>query len=97
MKVAVLDSGIDGEHPDLVGKVAAERNFTGVTVERGKRTHGTHIASTIAGNSEKYRSVAPDAQLLDAQICTGASVVAATPRQSWPCSGRPSRVRRSST
>lgn len=65
----MLDGGIDGGHPDLAGKVIAERNFTGVPIEPALRAHGTHIASTIAGNSEKYRGVAPDVQLLDAQIC----------------------------
>lgn len=71
VKVAVLDSGIDGAHPDLVGKVVAERNFTGVVIDPAQRTHGTHIASTIAGNNEKYRGVAPDVELLDGHVCTG--------------------------
>jgi hypothetical protein len=53
--------------------VIAERNFTGVPVERAQRAHGTHIASTIAGGGETHRGVAPDARLLDARV--GAPVI----------------------
>jgi subtilisin family serine protease len=68
--VAVLDSGIDGEHPDLAGKVAARVNFTeGVEDDRDLTGHGTHVASTIAGNGSRYRGVAPDARLLDGKVC----------------------------
>ncbi|SHF93552.1 S8 family peptidase [Streptoalloteichus hindustanus] len=64
--VAVLDSGYDTAHPDLAGKVAVARDFTGTTVRDG-RGHGTHVASIIAGSGAasggKYRGVAPDARL----------------------------------
>ncbi|GGP66230.1 S8 family peptidase [Saccharothrix coeruleofusca] len=87
VKVAVLDGGIDGAHPDLAGKVIAERNFTGVPVEPAERSHGTHIASTIAGTDERYRGIAPDAQLLDGQICVpgigGCSDSAALMAMQW--------------
>ena len=72
VRVAVVDTGIDSTHPDLVGKVIADRNFTAEpnTDEVG---HGTHVASIIAGSGAasngKYRGVAPGAELISAKVC----------------------------
>ncbi|RZQ60763.1 S8 family serine peptidase [Amycolatopsis suaedae] len=72
VEVAVLDSGIDDQHPDLAGKVAARKNFTG-SPERDEHGHGTHVASTIGGTGAasggKYKGVAPDVRLLDGKVC----------------------------
>ncbi|MCE6995060.1 S8 family serine peptidase [Saccharothrix sp. S26] len=67
--VAVVDTGVDGEHPDLVGGVAAERDFTAEGDGVDHYGHGTHVAATIAGRRAPYRGVAPDARLLDAKVC----------------------------
>jgi subtilisin family serine protease len=71
--VAILDSGIDATHPDLVGQVAGVRDFTGSVVVGDPVGHGTHVASTIAGtgaaSNGRYRGVAPGAKLLDARVC----------------------------
>jgi subtilisin family serine protease len=49
VRIAVLDTGIDLEHPDLRGRVFASQSFiTGQTVQDGNR-HGTHCAGTAAG------------------------------------------------
>jgi hypothetical protein len=74
VKVAVLDTGIDATHPDLVDRVTMEQNFTdGFEDNRDLVGHGTHVASTIAGDGAasegRYTGVAPGAQLLDGKVC----------------------------
>ena len=72
--VAVLDTGIDATHPDLVTQVGAERNFV-EEFEDGRDLvgHGTHVASIVAGTGAaengRYRGVAPGATLLDGKVC----------------------------
>ncbi|BCJ71723.1 serine protease [Catellatospora sp. IY07-71] len=72
--VAVLDTGIDGTHPDFAGRITARQNFTeGEEDDRDLVGHGTHVASTIAGSGAgsggKYKGVAPAASLLDGKVC----------------------------
>ncbi|MFG1872429.1 S8 family serine peptidase [Micromonospora arborensis] len=73
VRVAVLDTGVDANHPDLTGRVAESRNFTEVTEAGDTVGHGTHVASIIAGSGAasggKYRGVAPDATLLAGKVC----------------------------
>ena len=71
--VAVIDTGIDKNHPDLYGKVIAEKNFVddGMTAD-DRNGHGTHCAGIIAGTGESscgmYKGVAPGALLMNARI-----------------------------
>ncbi|MEZ0345192.1 MAG: S8 family peptidase [Infirmifilum sp.] len=67
VKIAVVDTGIDGSHPDLKGRVAASANFSWDSDEKDYEGHGTHVAGIAAGAGEKYRGVAPEATLLNAK------------------------------
>jgi subtilisin family serine protease len=71
--VAVLDSGIDTDHPDLAGTVVAAHDFTGSESGTDDRYgHGTHVAGIItgsgAGSGGRYQGVAPDASLLNGKV-----------------------------
>lgn len=66
--IAVLDTGIDDEHPDLQGKVVGGRSFVpGEADYRDENGHGTHVAGTIAAHG-KILGVAPQASLLAAKV-----------------------------
>jgi len=69
--VAVLDTGVQKDHPDLKDRIIGGRNFT--TDDNGNPNtfndyngHGTHVAGTIAAsaNAGGVVGVAPEAQLL---------------------------------
>jgi subtilisin family serine protease len=59
--VAVIDTGIDGEHAELRGAVAG--SFDAVKGERGASKHGTQMASAIAARGQLI-GVAPAARIL---------------------------------
>ncbi|WP_229076377.1 S8 family serine peptidase [Actinoplanes sp. DH11] len=71
--VAVLDSGIDQNHPDFAGKIVEAQNFTTAESVDDIFGHGTHVASIIAGSGAasggKYAGVAPGAKLLVGKVC----------------------------
>ena len=73
IKVAVLDTGIDLKHPDLVSRIKSTASFIdGETVQDSIVGHGTHCAGTVAGplNSTgniRY-GVAPEAELLIGKV-----------------------------
>ncbi|MGM1062857.1 S8 family serine peptidase, partial [Saccharothrix sp. Mg75] len=70
VEVAVLDGGVDGDHPDLAGREVAERNFTDEPDATDRDGHGTHVAATIASGDRGYRGVAPGARILDGKVCS---------------------------
>ena len=76
--VAVLDTGIDANHPDLEGKIAAFAEFddqgTIISTEpRDSDEHGTHVAGTIAGGnaSGRYIGMAPQAEIAAGLVLDG--------------------------
>jgi hypothetical protein len=50
VRVALIDSGIDGSHPDLRGRVVAAKSFVGGSPYRDFEGHGTFVAGEIAAN-----------------------------------------------
>jgi subtilisin family serine protease len=70
--VAVLDTGVEDTHPDLVDKIIVSRNFMSGP-DGDQDGHGTHVASVIAGSGAasggRYRGIAPGAQLLSGKVC----------------------------
>ncbi len=71
--VAVLDTGVDANHPDLKGRVADTANFTEEASAADGVGHGTHVASIIAGSGVAskgaYAGVAPDAKIVAGKVC----------------------------
>jgi subtilisin family serine protease len=74
--VAVIDSGVDGAHPDLAGRVGVRRNFVDGTPDAAE-VHGTAVAGIIgarSGNGVGIAGIAPGARLMTLRACweTGA-------------------------
>jgi subtilisin len=71
VKVAVLDSGIDFDHPDLASNYRSGVSFvTDETSAKDFNSHGTHCAGTIAAaiNGSGVVGVAPAAQLYAVKV-----------------------------
>lgn len=71
VKVAVIDTGIDGSHPDLMGRVVDARSFVGGSPYTDQQGHGTFIAGLIAANpvnNEGIAGMAFNAQLMIAKV-----------------------------
>jgi major intracellular serine protease len=73
VKVAVIDTGADFDHPDLRGRIVKANSF----VDRGDQAftsdiHGTAVAGVIAANANNQVGivgVAPQAELLILKAC----------------------------
>ncbi|WP_433791319.1 S8 family peptidase [Actinoplanes sp. CA-252034] len=71
--VAVIDTGVDGNHPDLAGNVLSGYDAIDDTEggDSDGNGHGTHVAGTVAavtGNGEGIAGVAPDAKVLPVKV-----------------------------
>ncbi|WP_375537905.1 type VII secretion-associated serine protease mycosin [Streptomyces sp. Amel2xB2] len=75
--VAVLDTGVDPDHPDLKGNVLHGRDFISMGAKKGDRSwarHGTAMAGVIAGRGHGrghklgVMGVAPEAKILPVRV-----------------------------
>jgi len=73
--VAVIDTGVDGTHPDLQGKVTwgfAPRTNTVLEpgINSDQNGHGTHVAGIIAANDDGkgIMGLAPDVRIMPIRI-----------------------------
>ncbi|RSS61307.1 type VII secretion-associated serine protease mycosin [Streptomyces sp. WAC06614] len=75
--VAVLDTGVDGTHPDLDGQVLDGADLIGTGAVRGERNwarHGTAMAGIIAGHGhgtnrrQGVLGIAPGARILPVRV-----------------------------
>ncbi|WP_405766154.1 type VII secretion-associated serine protease mycosin [Streptomyces sp. NBC_01538] len=75
--VAVLDTGVESDHPDLVGNVLQGKDMVGFGATRGNpywAKHGTAMAGIIAGHGHGYDNgdgvlgIAPEAKILPIRV-----------------------------
>ena len=68
--VAIVDSGIDGDHPDLREQIVAARSFVGGNPRVDDLGHGTFVAGIVAArqNTQGIAGIAWPAGLLVAKV-----------------------------
>lgn len=81
VKVAVIDTGVDSSHPDLIGVVSDGKDVSGIGSSNGQTPigeisyHGTMVASLLAGRGHSKNSgvigTAPEASILSASMAFG--------------------------
>ena len=68
IRVAVLDSGVATDHPDINPNVALRANFSNARTNEDKYGHGTHVAGIIAAVADNGIGVAG--------VCPGCTILA---------------------
>ncbi len=74
VRVAVLDTGIETNHPELEGKVVAQADFTGTGLQDAFG-HGTHVSAIISGagikdlDTNRVIGTSPKVSLLVGKVC----------------------------
>jgi subtilisin family serine protease len=73
VKVAVLDSGVDGNHPSLTDAKLSSIDLVGGSngPDGAYLGHGTAIASLIAGTVDGSLGIAPEAEILSIRVLDG--------------------------
>ncbi|MEP6893096.1 MAG: S8 family serine peptidase, partial [Gaiellaceae bacterium] len=78
VRIAILDSGIDGGHPELMRRIVAAKSFVGGSPRVDKEGHGTFVAGLIAAETDDGIGIAgsfPSAELLIAKIGTAQGTI----------------------
>ncbi len=85
--VALLDTGVDVNHPDLSTQIAGTKSFVPDEDISDVDGHGTHVASTILGTGAAqggfYKGVAPGAKLEVGKVLDNTG----TGQDSWVLAG----------
>ncbi|MFP3880151.1 MAG: S8 family serine peptidase [Dehalococcoidia bacterium] len=58
INIAILDTGVDLDHPDLAGKIVSNINFSSGTTVDDVHGHGTHVAGIAAAMTNNGAGVA---------------------------------------
>lgn len=78
VRIAVIDTGVAVDHPDLEGRIAGQRNFIDADEARFRNDrHGTAVAGVIAAvanNNAGIVGIAPEVRLLAYKACWETSV-----------------------
>ncbi|HEX7592967.1 MAG TPA: S8 family peptidase [Anaerolineae bacterium] len=74
IKVGIVDTGIDPNHPDFACRIVQMKDFTGQG-PNDNHGHGTHVAGIIGGTGAasggKYKGVAPECVYYTAKVLRG--------------------------
>ena len=82
VRIAIVDTGIDNNHPDLGSKIVAQRSFVGATTSpsgQDNAGHGTAVAGVAAAVTDNGRGVAgtcPNCSLMAAKISNSTDAIA---------------------
>jgi subtilisin family serine protease len=71
IRVAVIDSGVDGSHPELARRIVAWKSFVSGSALVDGEGHGTFVAGEIAAatdNGQGIAGMAPSARLVVAKV-----------------------------
>ncbi|HEY1395825.1 S8 family peptidase, partial [Roseateles sp.] len=75
VKVAIIDTGVDARHPDLLGQVSTQRDYVaagGAQVDAVPERHGTEVMGLIAAkvnNRQGIVGIAPGAVMTSYRAC----------------------------
>ena len=98
VRVAVVDSGIDGDHPDLKSKIDVQKDLlNNDDVANDDVGHGTHVAGTIGAATNNGRGVAavcPGCRLMVAKVGNSTGIFDADIAQGiyWSANNRASAI-----